>query len=102
MPDIVDETIEGRRMPSYFSMRVLLSIAAALLSGFRAFQWVVGQTKPRDFDQTWYAARALFSGRNPYAEIGPGLPFEWAQYFYYPLNAPLAVAPFALFSQSVA
>ena len=81
------------RSPSFQRMRVVYSIAAALLSGFRAFQWVAGQAKPRDFDQTWYAARALLAGRNPYAEIGPGLSFDWPQYFYYPLNAPLAVAP---------
>jgi hypothetical protein len=89
-------------LPSFDRMRVMLSIAAGLLSGFRAFQWVVGQAKPRDFDQTWYAARALLAGRNPYAEIGPGLSFEWAQYFYYPLNAPIAVAPLALLPRSVA
>jgi len=102
MPDSVDETNVRHRRPSFNQMRIMLSIAAALLSGFRAYQWVVGQAKPRDFDQTWYAARALFAGRNPYAEIGPGLSFEWAQYFYYPLNAPLAVAPLALFPQSIA
>lgn len=90
------------RMPSFHRMRVLLSLAAGLLSGFRAYLWIVGQAKPRDFDQTWYAARALFAGRNPYMEIGPGLSFDWAQYFYYPINAPLAVAPLALFPQSIA
>jgi hypothetical protein len=89
-------------MLSFHRLRVMLSVGAGFLSGFRAYLWVIGQAKPRDFDQTWYAARALFAGRNPYAEIGPGLSFEWAQYFYYPINAPLAIAPLAIFPRSVA
>jgi len=102
MPGSESSGAERSEMPSFRRMRFILSLAAAVLSAFRAFLYVVGQPKPRDFDQTWYAARALFGGRNPYTEIGPGLPFNWPQYFYYPLNAPLAVAPLALFSKSVA
>ena len=80
----------------------MLTIAAGLLSGFRAALWVTGEAKSRDIDQTWHAARALFAGRNPYAEIGPGLSFDWPAYFFYPIHAPLAIAPLALVSRPVA
>jgi hypothetical protein len=83
-------------------IRAALAVAAGLLSGIRAFIWVNGEAKLRDFDQVWYAARALLDGRNPYAEIGPGLAFDWPAYFFYPLNAPLAVAPLAAFPRPLA
>jgi hypothetical protein len=82
--------------------RVLLALSAGMLSGVRALLWVTGETKSRDFDQVWHAARTLFEGRNPYAEIGPGLAFDWPAYFFYPLNAPLLAAPLALLSRPVA
>jgi hypothetical protein len=83
-------------------VRIALAVAAGLLSGFRAALWVAGERKARDIDQTWYAVRALFAGRNPYAEIGPGLSFDWPAYFFYPIHAPLAIAPLAAFSRPVA
>jgi hypothetical protein len=73
-----------------------------LLSGIRALLWSVGEAKARDIDQVWYAAHALFAGRDPYAEIGPGLAFDWPAFFYYPLTAVLSIAPLAVFSRSVA
>jgi hypothetical protein len=83
-------------------MRAVLALSAAILSGVRAGLWAAGDTKARDFDQVWYAARALFAGRNPYLEIGPGLAFDWSAYFYYPLTAPIAIAPLATLPRSVA
>jgi hypothetical protein len=82
--------------------RALLALAAAVLSGYRAMLWTFGESKPRDFDQVWFAARALFAGRNPYAEIGPGLAFDWPAPFYYPLTAAVAAAPLAPFVRGVA
>jgi hypothetical protein len=82
--------------------RILLALSAAVLSGVRAWIWAVGDAKARDFDQVWYAARALFAGRNPYLEIGPGLAFDWSAYLYYPLTAPISVAPLAVLPRSVA
>src|SRR5436190_3839773 len=74
-------------------LRALLSVVASVLSGFRAFIFVYRDAQPRDFDQVWYAAHTLLAGRNPYAEIGPGLPFDWPAPFYYPLTAAVAVTP---------
>jgi hypothetical protein len=48
-----------------------------------------------DFDQLWYGARAVFSGEDPYAHIGPFAKFEWS-YLYYPMPALLLVSPLAL------
>ncbi len=83
-------------------LRALLAISAAILSGAKALLWVYADSKPRDFDQIWHAARALFDGRNPYLEIGPGLAFDWPQYFFYPLTAAIATAPLALLARSTA
>ena len=83
-------------------LRVGLAIAAAALSGFRAFLWISGEPRSRDFDQVWYAARTLLAGRNPYAEIGPGLPFDWPAPLYYPLTAAVAVIPLAGLARSLA
>jgi hypothetical protein len=83
-------------------LRVSLAIAAAVLSGLRAVLWIAGESKSRDFDQVWFAARALFAGRNPYQEIGPGLHFDWPAPLYYPLTAAIAVSPFSLVDRRIA
>ena len=64
-----------------------------MLSGLRAFLWISGEAKSRDFDQVWFAARALLRGGKPYQEIGPGLQFDWPAPLYYPLTAAIAVMP---------
>jgi hypothetical protein len=88
--------------PPSLRMRALLTIGAALLSGFKAFMWTLAEPKPRDFDQVWHAARALFAGRNPYLEIGPGLAFDWPVPLFYPLTAPIVAAPLALLTRPLA
>src|SRR5919107_5901674 len=92
---------EEKSVPSR-RLRAWLAVGAALLSGLRAFLWVSGEAKARDFDQVWFAARALFAGRNPYAEIGPGLHFDWPAPLYYPLTAAVAVSPLAMLDRSMA
>ena len=72
---------EPKQTPSR-RIRVGLAVAASLLSGLRAFLWVSGESKSRDFDQVWFAARALFAGQNPYRESGPGLQFDWPAPLY--------------------
>lgn len=83
-------------------LRAALAIVAGLLSGSRALLWSVGEAKARDLDQVWYAVHALFAGRNPYAEIGPGLAFDWPAFFYYPLTAALAITPLAVLPRPLA
>ena len=93
---------ESRVTTSHQKLRIGLALGAAVLSGVRALLWVSGDTKSRDFDQVWVAANALFAGRNPYLEIGPGLSFDWPAPLYYPLTAAIVVAPLSVFARSVA
>jgi hypothetical protein len=83
-------------------LRAGLAISAALLSAVRAAIWISGEAKARDFDQVWFASNALLAGRNPYAEIGPGLPFDWPAPLYYPITAAVAMVPFAAIPRTVA
>jgi hypothetical protein len=48
-----------------------------------------------DFDQIWYAARAVLSGQDPYQLIGPGRASEFPWPFYYPLTAAVLGVPFS-------
>lgn len=76
----------------------LFGLASGVLAYFRA----VSLTQHRDFAQVWFAARAVLRGANPYLEIGPGLAFEWAAPWFYPLPAALVAVPFAPFPEHVA
>jgi hypothetical protein len=51
-----------------------------------------------DFDQLWFAARAVRSGRDPYPLVGPGREFEWPWPLLYPMPAVLAAMPFSFAS----
>ena len=80
--------------------RLALSIACGLLAGLRAYLITVDTSRPRDFGQFWFAARALLAGNDPYAMIGPGRPFEWTAPFVYPLTAAVAALPLAPLSST--
>jgi len=101
MSDFAAGEGDARPAPSR-RLRAWLALGAGLLSGIRAFLWISGEAKARDFDQVWFAARALLTGRNPYAEIGPGLQFDWPAPLFYPLTAAVAVLPLAAIGRSVA
>jgi hypothetical protein len=92
----IDDSAPSRRV------RILLAVAASILSGFRALLWVSGERKSRDFDQVWFAAKTLLGGRNPYHEIGPGLAFDWPAPLYYPLTAAIPVTPLSLVDRRLA
>lgn len=49
-----------------------------------------------DFDQLWFAARALVEGRDPYDAVGPGRTYQWAWPLLYPMPAVVAVVPFTI------
>ena len=93
---------EPANRPPSVRLRLTLALAAALLSAVKAFLWISGQSKPRDFDQIWFAANVLLAGRNPYAEIGPGLTFDWPAPLYYPLTAVVSVVPLAPMPRAIA
>lgn len=91
----------ANRGPSW-RIRAGLAVVASVLSGLRAFLWASGESKSRDFDQVWFAARALIAGHSPYREIGPGLQFDWPAPLYYPLTAAIAVTPLSLLERRLA
>jgi hypothetical protein len=57
---------------------------------------------PTDFDQLWYAARAVVNGQNPYDAVGPGKPFPWNWPLLYPMPAVLFAVPFTVVPVAVA
>jgi hypothetical protein len=86
--------------------RLAIAMAMAALSGAYV-AWFAFDTKQTglggsDFDQLWFAARALLNGRDPYALIGPGKEFEWQWPLAYPLSTVVAATPFALLPLLVA
>src|ERR1051326_8311899 len=78
-------------------------IAWAIVAGILAAAYVVlyerinRQFGPgaSDFDQLWFAARALWRGADTYALIGPGKPYDWPWPLVYPLSTVVAVLPFS-------
>lgn len=76
--------------------RLGIALGVALVTGLIAFvRYRVHPDWTTDFDQMWYAARALLGGENPYAAVGPGRTFDWPWALYYPLPAVLVSTPFA-------
>lgn len=82
--------------------RLLLSVLLGLIGGGAAAFYSATRTQHRDFAQIWHAAGAVLRGASPYDEIGPGLAFEWAAPFFYPLPAALLGTPFAPLPEPVA
>lgn len=50
---------------------------------------------PSDWFQLHSGARELIAGRNPYAALGPGRPYEFPTTVGYPATAMVAVMPLA-------
>jgi hypothetical protein len=85
------------------SKRVLVSLGAAVWGVFWLMRDIlVEHSQLTDFDQVWYAARAVLDGQSPYAVIGPGRPFPLEFDFYYPLPAALVALPLGFLSLQAA
>jgi hypothetical protein len=85
----------GSALPSH-GYRLLIATAVGLVCGSLALWTGYRLTDTAsDFDQTWFAARALLHGDNPYMLIGPGLNFDWGWPFAYPLTAAVGAIPVA-------
>jgi len=66
-----------------------------MLAGLRTFLVMWAVPLPRDFDQVWFAARAVLHGRDPYSLIGPHREFFFNYNLFYPLTAAVAAVPLA-------
>jgi hypothetical protein len=75
--------------------RIVLAAVCGMLAAFLTMQKNVREPTHRDFDQIWFAARAILSGADPYSQIGPGLAFNWPFPLVYPLPAAVIVIPLA-------
>lgn len=80
------------RLRARLAVAVAVGVAAALLTLWSSARSPNAVT---DFDQTWFAARAILAGRDPYALIGPGRAFDWPWAWAYPLPAGIVAAPLA-------
>jgi hypothetical protein len=82
--------------------RVTLALVMAVLTGGYAAARAIHEPEwATDFDQFWFAARALLRGANPYTVVGPGREFQWDWPLYYPLPAVLFAAPFTVLPVAV-
>ena len=94
-----EPSLSWRARLTYAAIAGILAAAFILFVDFRSDEFGPGGS---DFDQLWFAARALWRGANPYALIGPGRPFDWRWPFVYPLSTAVAALPFAILPVLVA
>ncbi|HEY9515325.1 MAG TPA: hypothetical protein VIQ74_06540 [Gemmatimonadaceae bacterium] len=94
-----DATDEGVGMP--LNRRIFIAVVIGLCAAYLAWPGV-GVVGASDFNQLWYAARALLTGGSPYGAVGPGRTFDWPFPLFYPLPAVLVAVPFTAISPAAA
>src|SRR6476619_7094140 len=92
--------LQERRVPT--GQRAAVAVLCGLLAALVTIQKNLREPTPRDFEQVWFAARAILAGADPYAQIGPGLAFNWPFPLVYPLPAAVIATPLAPLSAQVA
>src|SRR6185312_10208820 len=95
------EAGKEERQPSRRA-RVLVAIAIGAASVGLLLIYRLHSSRPSDFDQVWFGARAIWSGQNPYELIGPGREFQWGWPLYYPATALVLMSPLALLPVALA
>lgn len=76
---------------------IAVAIGAAAAAGTLLAAYLMHRAAPggSDLDQTWFAARAMLHGQDPYALIGPGRALSQTWPWLYPLPAAILVLPLA-------
>jgi hypothetical protein len=96
VPPTAATGLDGNETPFTPGLRLRIALGVATVA---AILVVIGALHfpdfVSDFDQIWYAARAVLQGRDPYQLIGPGREIPLGFPLYYPLMAPLVAVPFA-------
>jgi hypothetical protein len=80
------------------SIGVIAAAAVLVAAAAAAYHWHVhasGLFTHSDFDQVWYAARALAHRGDPYAVVGPGRAFDFKWPLFYPATALVLAMPLA-------
>jgi hypothetical protein len=78
--------------------------AFAIVIAFLAVLLCYGNTltawgRPGDFGQNWFGARAILTGHDPYALVGPGLAYDWPWPLFYPATSFIIAMPLAALPQ---
>lgn len=95
--------IRGRTAPAPTrAARAAVAAAIALLAGILHYTQHAAEGHHTDFGPTWYGARSLIFGVNPYELVGPGLPFDWPWSLLYPATGMVAALPLAAFPEKLA
>jgi hypothetical protein len=81
---------------------MFVAVVLGVLCAARTMLTLGTKHYPGDFEQVWYAARAILAGNDPYQLIGPGRPFPFDFEFRYPLTAAVVAIPVAPLSADVA
>jgi hypothetical protein len=69
-----------------------MGIAGGILCyGNHLTQW----GRPGDFGQSWFGARSLVAGIDPYLEVGPGRTYDWPWALFYPGTSFVVAMPLA-------
>jgi hypothetical protein len=87
------------------AIRVAICTLAAVLGGHHTYAQILWRVRiggHSDLGQSWFAARAILHGLNPYALIGPCRAFVWPAGWFYPLPAALVLTPIALLPEPLA
>jgi hypothetical protein len=89
------EAKDGGTLAVPAARRMFVAFVVGLFGGAQTTLTLRGKPYPGDFEQVWYAARAILNGSDPYALIGPGRPFAFDFAFRYPLPAAVVAIPVA-------
>lgn len=82
--------------------RVAVSSLIGLLAGTLHYAQHIVERHHTDFGPTWFGARSIIAGANPYDLVGPGLPFDWPWSLLYPATGMVAALPLAWFTEEIA
>lgn len=93
------ETQRNPRLRSRIAVAAAIGIASGCLVVARDLQFPWHRS---DFGVTWFGARALLHGANPYALIGPGLQFDWDWRMMYPATAMVTAIPLSFLPEIIA
>jgi hypothetical protein len=85
-----DVAVPGNRARLAFALAIGL-VAGLLCYGNQLTPW----GRPGDFGQSWFGARSLVSGINPYPEVGPGRMYDSPWPLLYPATSFLVAMPLA-------
>ena len=89
----------GKNRPTVTQRVIVAILVAAAASVIVALDFQRLPDRRTDFTLSWFGARAMMEGRNPYELVGPGLEYDYEYRLLYPATALVAAVPFASLSK---